>query len=233
MKYGIMTLAASLLLATQASPAADDGGPFFVSLTRPLATVIVDELHIAEYRVVPMRRFDEPLAGIDTVFELTHVESGAQRRVAGIPTEDPLVATANIVLDRPGEWTSTAILLNFRDTASSLTRLPPIFAVESGTSVAVEPPPATPVPNGPGLIRIEDEALAPWHLEVPLGLKVLFENGSGYSVSIWIAEGGSFDEEVRLAPGRQTMWYSLVPGDYQVVVGPVPAFRVGTITVTG
>lgn len=247
MKHATIVLMTSVLLLIQtgppiravepaagATPVDPSTGWAVVALDAPLEPVPVGWETTVPFKVLHLGRADREVDGAIVVFTLVHIATSEAiapvAHAAGGPGEYEVVFT----LDQPGAWQWTASVYNVGSMNPQATILPVLTAFEGGEADRPPPTPmATPVPDGPGSITIEDDRITPWRLEVSLGLKVIFVNDSSYPVSISFEEGGSIDTVDRLEPGSSVMWYSTTPDDYLFAVGPAPAFRVGTISVTG
>jgi hypothetical protein len=251
LKRPLLTVIAALLLVLPAAPETSAGqstpvatqadviDPFaagwaVVVLEERLATIPANEETVVPFKVLCLGRANSEVEGAIVVSVLRHVESDAAVTSIAHASETPELYDVNLMLDLAGDWQWTAFVYNAGSMNPQATFLPALTVVErGGADPAPAPPAATPLPGGPGYITIEDERLSPWHLVVPLGLKVLFANESGYPVLIFV-EGEALNVGEHLHPGSSALlWYSTVPGDYLFTTGPAPAFMAGTITVTG
>lgn len=247
MKHATIALLTSVLFLIQANSPIMAGEPAagaqpvdvstgwaVVALDAPLEPVPVGRETTVLFKVLHLGRADREVDGAIVVFTLRHIATddaiAPVAHAANGPGEYEVVFT----LHQPGAWQWMASVYNVGSMNPQATILPVLTTFEgSAADLRLATPVATPMPGGPGYITIKDDQITPWRLEVPLGLKVIFANDSSYPVVISIEEGGSFDEVGRLEPGSSVMWYSTTPGDYLFTVGPAPAFRVGTISVTG
>jgi len=223
--------------ANEATPTSDDDafeiGWAVVVLDEPLSSVVAGEETVVHFKVLHMGRADREVENAIVVFTVSHVDSDDSVTEIAQLLDNPAEYEATFVLDREGAWDWTAFVYNVGSMNPQATRLPSLKAVKRGALVhSPANEVATPIPGGPGYIRLENDRLNPWHLEVPLGLNVFFQNDRMYVIRI-LHNGSPIDGAGGLFPGSSTMWYSLAPGDYLFITGPAPAFMVGTITVTG
>ncbi|MDQ3657061.1 MAG: cupredoxin domain-containing protein [Chloroflexota bacterium] len=247
MKHATIALLTSVLFLIQANspiiavepeagatPVDASTGWAVVALDVPLEPMPVGRETTVPFKVLHLGRADREVDGAIVVFTLRHIATGDAIAPVAHAAGGPGVYEVVFTLDQPGAWQWTASVYNVGSMNPQATILPVLIAFAGGTADRpLATPVATSVPGDPGSITIKDDQIAPWRLEVSLGLKVIFENDSSYPVVISIEEGGSFDEVGRLEPGSSVMWYSTTPGDYLFTIGPAPAFRVGTISVTG